>query len=365
MITDITRRNLIIAGGAGVASFMMPHHLMASRQARAEPDRDSALRLVDPDLRGPFLMSPQLVNAATLPAVRERMNRAIPPYLARPAIVTRHIAGSNGAPDVRISIINAGTGASTSGPQPRPALLYLHGGGYVAGSAAGEMAMAQQIALDHDCIVVSVDYRLAPEVRFPGSLEDNYAALKWLYAHADELGVDRGRIALMGCSAGGGHAAMLSAAAMDRGEIPVCFQLLLSPMLDDRTGSSRPVPAHIGLFMWTADANRFGWTSLLGVPAGSKRVPDGAVPSRRSDLRGLPPTYIGVGSIDLFVAENIEYGARLVAAGVPVELNIVPGAYHVFFAVKPDADISRRFRDSYGQALARAFSPPGRRAEHL
>ena len=117
-------------------------------------------------------------------------------------------------------------------------------------------------------------------------------------------------------------------------------------------------PPHIGAFIWTADANRFGWSSFLGVPAGSKDAPEGAVPSRRLDLGGLPPTYIGVGSIDLFVSENIEYAARLVTAGVPVELNVVPGAYHVFFAIKPDAEASRHFGASYNRALARAFAAP-------
>jgi acetyl esterase/lipase len=131
--------------------------------------------------------------------------------------------------------------------------------------------MAQQVALDHDCVVVSVDYRLAPETRFPGPLEDNYAALKWLQANADSLGVDPGRIALFGASAGGGHVAMLSAAAKDRGEVPILFQLMLSPMLDDRTGSTRQAPADVGKLVWTAESNQFGWSSLLGVPAGSRR----------------------------------------------------------------------------------------------
>jgi len=291
------------------------------------------------------------LDASTLPEVRARMAANIPSWLETPPIVRRAIRGSRGAPDVPIAIINAcATGV------PRPAVLYLHGGGYVAGSIEGELGMAQRIARDHQCVVVSVDYRLAPETPFPGPLEDNYAALKWVAANAAELGIDRGRIAVMGTSAGGGHAAMLSAAAKDRGEVSICFQLLISPMLDDRTGSSRPMPPHIGAFIWTADANCFGWSSFLGLPAGSETVPEGAVPSRRLDLAGLPPTYIGVGSIDLFVSENIDYAARLVAAGVPVELNVVPGAYHVFFAIKPDADVSKQFAASYNRALARAFA---------
>ena len=349
-MTRLTRRDLMALGGAGLTTALWPQRLIANSVGTAA-DPESLLHHVDPELRGSFLSRQTIVDAATLPQVRAGLAGRSPPRLAGPAIVCRAIPGPKGAPDVMVSLINAGIRNSPR----RPALLYLHGGGYVAGSAAGELAMAQQIARDHDCIVVSVDYRLAPETRYPGALEDNYAALKWLHANAAELGVDCDRIATMGTSAGGGHAATLSAAAKDRGEVPIHFQLLLSPMLDDRTGSTRTMPPHIGAFIWSAEANRFGWSSLLGVPAGSREVPAGAVPSRRIDLGGLPPTYIGVGSIDLFVSENIDYAARLVAAGVPVELNVVPGAYHVFFAIRPDAGISQRFRASYSGALARAF----------
>lgn len=353
---NLSRRDVMALGGATVATVLLPDRLAAQTPAAGSAaDTEALLRLVDPQLRGSFLSNRTIVDAAALPQVRARMAANVPPPLAHPSVVRRLIPGPKGAPDVAIFLINAGA----KGPSPRPVLLHLHGGGYVAGSVAGELAMAQQIALDHQCVVVSVDYRLAPETRFPGALEDNYAALRWIAANADELGIDTGRIAVMGTSAGGGHAATLSAAAKDRGEVPIHFQLLLSPMLDDRTGSSRPTPPHIGAFIWTADANRFGWSSLLGVPAGSRHVPEGAVPSRRPDVGGLPPTYIGVGSIDLFVNENIEYAARLVDAGVPVELNVVPGAYHVFFAIKPDADASKQFRGSYARALFHAFASLG------
>src|SRR5205085_5133527 len=146
-----------------------------------------------------------------------------------------------------------------------------------------------------------------PATKFPGSLEDNYAGLKWLFQNAGELGVDTKRIAVMGESAGGGHAAMLAIAARDRGEVPVMYQALIYPMLDDRTGSTRKVPPHIGTIGWTAEQNRNGWTSLLGVPAGAAKVPDGSVPSRLDDVRGLPPAYIGVGAIDRFVEADITY----------------------------------------------------------
>jgi acetyl esterase/lipase len=238
----------------------------------------------------------------------------------------------------------------------RPAILHIHGGGYVLGSAVEGIPMLQRVAREHDCVIVTVDYRLAPETRFPGSLEDNYAALKWLHASAKSLGVDPTRIAVMGESAGGGHAAMLAIAARDRGEVPIAFQVLIYPMLDDRTGSTRHVPAHIGAYMWTPLSNQFGWSSLLGVPAGSKTVPAGAVPARVENLAGLPPAFIGVGAIDLFVEEDVDYARRLINAGVPTELCVVPGAYHGFDFLAPEASGSKAFRAAWNAALAKAFA---------
>src|SRR6202034_1710792 len=247
----------------------------------------------------------------TLPLVRQE---PVPPPLPAPAPqpVDRRIPGPRGAPELRLIIVDP-----RPGEKGRPALLHTHGGGYVARSPALAVHFLQTVAQTCDCVVVSVEYRLAPETRFPGSLEDNYLALRWLYTNAEALGVDRKRIAVGGESAGGGHAAALAIAARDRKEIPIVFQLLIYPMLDDRTGSSHPAPPHIGEFVWTAQSNVFGWTSLLGVPAGSDKVSSGAVPARVQDLSGLPPAFIVVGAIDLFVDEDIEYARRLIAAGVP------------------------------------------------
>jgi acetyl esterase/lipase len=217
----------------------------------------------------------------------------------------------------------------------------------------------QRIALDHDCVIVTVDYRLAPETPFPGSLEDNYAALKWLHRSADSLGVDASRIVVMGESAGGGHAAMLAIAARDRGEAPIAFQLLIYPMLDDRTGSSRRVPPYVGAYVWLPAENRFAWSCLLGMPAGSGMVPIGAVPARVENLVGLPPTFVGVGSIDLFVDEDIHYARRLITSGVPTELCVVSGAYHGFDVIAPEAARSKDFVVTWSAALARAFGRHG------
>jgi len=161
--------------------------------------------------------------------------------------------------------------------------------------------------------------------------------------------------AVMGESAGGGHAAMLAIAARDRKEFNLAAQILIYPMLDDRTGSSRSVPPHIGTFIWHRRSNQFGWSSLLGRAAGGSTVVYGSVPARVSDLSRLPPAFIGTGSIDLFVEEDIEYANRLLTAGVPVELRVVPGAYHGFDGIAPDAALTRQFRAAQLAALRRAF----------
>jgi acetyl esterase/lipase len=338
---------------SGIALGLSPS-LLSRRPTRSTPLASDAptdpYAVVDPELVPALKALPKLIlNSQTLPLVRQE---PVPPPLPAPAPqpVDRRIPGPRGAPELRLIIVDP-----RPGEKGRPALLHIHGGGYVARSPALAVHFLQTAAETCNCVVVSVEYRLAPETRFPGSLEDNYAALRWLYTNADALGVDRKRIAVGGESAGGGHAAALAIAARDRKEIPIVFQLLIYPMLDDRTGSSRPVPPHIGEFVWTAQSNVFGWTSLLGVPAGSPQVPSGAVPARVEDLSGLPPAFIVVGSIDLFVEEDIEYARRLIAAGVPAELHVVPGAYHGYDLLVPKAAVSVRFTEYWTTTLRRAF----------
>jgi acetyl esterase/lipase len=250
--------------------------------------------------------------------------------------------GPKGAPPVTVYVVNGGK------PGVRPALLHTHGGGYTAGTAYGGLFIVQAMCRDLDCVAVSVDYRLAPETTYRGSVEDNYAALKWLHANAERLGVDPARIAVIGESAGGGHAALLAITARDRGEVPLAFQCLTYPMLDDRTGTTRKVPAHVGKLVWTPMGNRFGWQSFLGRTPGLASGPTGGVPARVKNLAGLPPTFIGVGSLDLFVDEDVDYAQRLNAAGVATELIVVPGAYHGFDA-QESARVVARF---YGAKLA-------------
>lgn len=238
--------------------------------------------------------------------------------------------------------------------KPLPALLWIHGGGYVIGSADGEDAGVKSMVSAVGCAAVSVDYRLAPETPHPGPVEDCYAALKWMYTHASELGVDATRIAIGGASAGGGLAAALGLLARDRGEVPLVFQLLIYPMLDDRTVILADPHPYTGEFIWTAEANRFGWRSLLGQEPGGPDVSPYAAAARAESLAGLPPTFINVGSLDLFLEEDLEYARRLMRAGVPTELHVYPGAYHGFNMVA-DAQVTQAAARDELSALKRAF----------
>lgn len=264
----------------------------------------------------------------------------------------RFVAGSAGAPDVRV-LIYSPPGAPE---KARPVFFHIHGGGYIIGIPEMNDAHSRSICIEQQCVVVSVDYRLAPETRYPGSLEDCYAALKWVCAYATELGIDRSRIAIGGESAGGGHAAALCILARDRGEIPVRFQLLDSPMLDDRTGSGSEPHPYAGKFVWTPESNRFGWRALLGVEPGGAAVPVGAVPARTPDLSDLPATCITIGGLDLFLEETLEYVRRLNRAGVSTELHVIPGAYHGFPIAGMGTPQVRQMLQLRREALARAFS---------
>ena len=331
---------------------------MNSRRTEHDP-----LAAVHPELK-PGLgwlvrrMSRQKMTAKGV--LRRRWIDRVVTRIAGRATPFRWIEGRAGAPAVRLWMIDR---RSNKAKRPTPAVLHIHGGGYIGSSLAYLFRPLRELSAELDCLVVSVEYRLAPETPYPGSLEDNYAALAWLHANAAALGIDPARIALVGESAGGGHAAALAIAARDRGECPLAFQVLIYPMLDDRTGSTRmPASPDVGAFIWTAASNVLGWSSLLGVPAGCASPPSGSVPARVEDLSGLAPAWIGVGSLDLFVDEDVAYARRLQAAGVPTQLEQVDGAYHGFDILVRDAPVSRAFTHSWTSALRRAFGMSRRSA---
>ena len=303
--------------------------------------------LVDPELVAMLDEFPFLAfNEETVKQIRamtETMRSYMapnPPAFPDISVSERFVPGPEGAPDVRVLLYQPVTEATAL-----PALLWIHGGGYVIGSADQDDLAVKSIVSTVGCAAVSVDYRLAPETPHPGPVEDCYAALKWLYTHAGELGVDSARIAIGGASAGGGLTAALALLTRDRGEVPLIFQLLIYPMLDDRTASdaalAEPHP-YTGEFIWTAASNHFGWKALLGQEPGGPTVSPYAAAARAEHLEGLPPTFISVGALDLFLEEDLEYARRLMRAGVPTELHVYPGAFHGFDMVA-DAKVSQAF----------------------
>lgn len=263
----------------------------------------------------------------------------------------RSVPGPAGAPDITLTIYRP-----RAAQQKLPCIYHIHGGGYVGGAASQLEQLHRPAAHDLNCIIVSVDYRLAPENPFPAGIEDCYAGLAWTFANADALGIDRNRIGVMGESAGGGLAAALTLLARDRGAYKLAFQHLIYPMLDDRTCvTAEPNPV-AGEFIWTPHNNTFGWASLLGHEPGRDGVSPYAAAARATDLRGLPPAFIACPTLDLFIDEDIAYAARLARAGVAVQLIVYPGGFHGFDIFGAEAPISIRARRDSREALKRALS---------
>ncbi len=239
------------------------------------------------------------------------------------------------------------------GPAPRGGLLWFHGGGYIVGDERDDPPCIE-IAEYVGCAVVSVGYRLAPEVTFREIIADSFAALNWMVDHAAELGIDKRRVAIGGRSAGGGLSAGLALYNRDNKGPDLAFQLLIYPMLDDAhdTPSSHEVtyPA-----VWNRDVSIKAWKMYLGSDFGSDEVSPYAAPTRAKDLSGLPPALVTVGTLDLFRDENIDYAQRLMAAGVATELQVYARVYHGAEMKARDADVSKRMRLGYLEPLRRAI----------
>lgn len=309
----------------------------------------STLHLVDPSLL-PLLefMPGTAFTAESLPEIRRQSEQRFA-FLGDPVL----------KPDVKV--IDGPGGPlevywydPAPGSAGRPALFHIHGGGMVIGSAKsmqhGPAGMAAALGIP----VASVEYRLAPEHPFPAPQEDCYVGLTWLADNAAALGVDPARIGIVGESAGGGLAAATALMARDRGGPALAAQFLVFPMLDHRTGSDSCLYANpaTGEFVWTRESNRFGWAALQGDYGADDHRKGWFSPSLAEDLSGLPQTWIGTGSLDLFLDENLDYARRLIAAKVPVELHSYPGAIHAFQAIA-DSHLAQSFsRDMLG-AMAR------------
>jgi acetyl esterase/lipase len=295
---------------------------MAAMVARRYSAASEAMAAVAPDLRSPLLpFLPGTTRASLLPLFR--LTSRIPIRAVEGVTITERRLGG-------IQVVVA---TPTQRAGRRAGVLWIHGGGYIVGSARLESSGTAGLARDLDVVAVSPEYRLAPEHPFPAALDDCMATLRWMRTNADELGIDPDRIAVIGASAGGGLAAAVAQHSHDEG-IALRAQVLVYPMLDDRT-ALRAEHAGRGRFIWTPASNLFGWTSYLGRAPQMSDAPQYSAPARRVDLTGLPPAWIGVGELDLFYEEDVDYAARLTASGVPCTLVTVPGMYHGADAFAP------------------------------
>ena len=233
-------------------------------------------------------------------------------------------------------------------------VVYLHGGGMWRCSLDTHDSVVRRYAAESGVRFLSVDYRMSPEFPYPQSQEDGYTALAWVAANADELTVDPTRLAIAGDSAGGGLAAGVALMARDRGDIRLALQVLIYPMLDDRTTSDIELVPYA---TWSYEDNAVGWRMLLGDLAGTEQVPAYAAPARAEYLGGLPPTYLEVGVLDIYRDEDIEYGQRLAAAGVPLELHVRDGVTHAFEMINPRAEVSLRAFADRARVFATLATP--------
>ena len=312
---------------------------------------------LDPELKAVMERMPtdRTLDLSKISAARARMKKLVLEMLATFPQVEgvsqedRLAPGTQGGPPVRVRIYRADDQSSKL-----PALYWIHGGGYVMGDIDMDDRLMKQMVKRIGCVAASVDYRLAPEHPFPTPVEDCYTGLKWLFAHADELGVEPARIAIGGPSGGGGLTAGLGLLARDRKEVQVAYQLLIYPMIDDRNATAA-AHAITDPRVWNRESNRLGWKAYLGRDGGGADVSPYAAATRATDLSNLPPTYISVGTLDLFVDENIDYAQRLIQAGVPTELHVYPGAFHGFDMFAPSARVSKQFKADRDNALKRAL----------
>lgn len=319
---------------------------------RAHPPFDPELAVIL-DALPPEMQRPLVVE--DLPEWRENIVLALSAtedQLTRGGAVhvsERQIPGPEGAPDLTIAIMRP-----SAGEGPWPGIYHTHSGGMVMGDRRTGLAEIAEWVERLGVVAVSVEYRLAPEHPYPAPVDDCYAGLTWTAAHAAELGIDPERLIVAGASAGGGLAAALALMARDRGGPPISHQILMCAMLDDRgiTASSHELD---GEGVWDAPTNLFAWTALLGDARGGPGVSPYAAPARAEDLTGLPPAFVDVGSVETFRDEDIDYAARLSAAGVSVELHVWPGGFHCFDMAAPDTALGRAAREARLSYLRRAL----------
>ena len=284
---------------------------------------------------------PPVFTLDLIPAMRQQSAAAAPvsdEELSRGGafeVTERQVPGPAGAPQISLLICRpAGVTAPTA------AIYNIHGGGMIIGDNRTGMPQLLGSAQELGAAAISVEYRLAPETPHPGPVEDCYAGLVWTAAHADDLGIDPNRIVVAGGSAGGGLAAAVALLTRDRGGPALLAQMLMCPMLDDRNDTPSALQM-TGLGIWDRTSNETGWTALLGSARGGPDVSPYAAPARATDLSGLPPAFIDVGSAETFRDEAVTYASRIWQAGGVAELHVWPGGFHGFSGLAPQAAVSR------------------------
>jgi acetyl esterase/lipase len=261
------------------------------------------------------------------------------PQASGMTVTDRVVPGEPGDPDITVRGIKP---ADSEGPLPL--VYWIHGGGFIFGSGLMPDPRLEHWVKDLGCCVVSVEYRLAPESPFPAALHDCYAGLRWAVA-----ALAPSRVVVVGASAGGGLAASLSHLVRDRGELHLDYLALIYPMIDDR----RTTPSsQLDTVVWTPGANRLGWEWYLGE---ATETPVLAAVARATDLSGLPPTFVGVGGLDLFRDEDVQYALRLAQAGIPTELHVYPGAPHGF-EIMTTAPVAQQCNRDLDDAIRRAIA---------
>ena len=311
-------------------------------------------RLTDPALseaRQALGMPDFHLTDSQLPMARDRLATGVP--FKRPEGITSteiQVPGAGEDPDIALRV-HRPSGVT----QALPCIYFIHGGGLVMGTAERDDERMMRWAKRFNCVAIAVDYRLAPETPYPGPLEDCHAGLVHVFEHAEQFGIDPGRIGIGGASAGGGLAAGLALLARDRRSVPIAFQLLIYPMIDDRmiTTSSQWDDAPV----WNPISNRYGWNAYLKGRAGGADVSQYAAAARASDLSGLPPAYVMVGTLDGFLDEDIDYANRLMRSGVPTELHVYPGAFHGFDSYVREVPVARRAVDDIHRWLMTHLNP--------
>lgn len=323
--------------------------------ARELPPLDHEVAAALEEIPDDYILA-NLVDFDDMPGTREQMSQVMEVMLDEvpevPGVESEDVSIPGSAQDQEISLrIYRPIDAESS----LPCIYWIHGGGMVMGDLDQSDPTCEQLVDELGCIVVSVDYRLAPEHPYPAPVDDCFIGLEWVAENTEELGIDASRIAISGQSAGGGLSAAVALRARDEGGPELCFQLLIYPMLDDRnvSESSKQV-TDIGI--WDRDMNVQAWEAYLGELSGSDDLPPYAAPGRVNDLSGLPPTFVDVGTHDAFRDETIFYVKRLVESGVETEFHLLPGGFHAYDTFAPESQLAQRTWATRFDALQQAFS---------